>query len=43
MLGNVCAVVSECEGGLQKAEPEGMLVKSVVIPSAAKDVLKALL
>lgn len=43
MLGNVSAVESAVTAGRQQAEPEGMLVKSVVIPSVAKDVLKALL
>lgn len=43
MLGDVSTVESAVDAGRQKAEPEGMLVKSVVIPSIAKDVLKALL
>jgi microcompartment protein CcmL/EutN len=43
MLGDVSAVESAVDAGRQKAEPEGMLVKSVVIPSVANDVLKALL
>jgi microcompartment protein CcmL/EutN len=43
MLGDVSAVQSAIDAGRQKTEPEGMLVKSVVIPSVAKEVLKALL
>ncbi|MDD4569094.1 MAG: BMC domain-containing protein [Tepidanaerobacteraceae bacterium] len=43
MLGDVSTVEAAVEAGRQKAEPEGMLVKSVVIPSISKDVLKALL
>lgn len=43
MLGDVSAVESAVDAGRQKTEPEGMLVKSVVIPSAANEVLKALL
>lgn len=43
MLGNVSAVESAIKAGRKKAEPEGMLVKSVVIPSINNDVLRALL
>ncbi|NLZ53676.1 MAG: BMC domain-containing protein [Thermoanaerobacteraceae bacterium] len=43
MLGNVSAVLAAVDAGRQKAEPEGTLVKSIVIPSVAKDVLKSLL
>lgn len=43
MLGDVSAVESAVEAGRQQIQPEGMLVKSTVIPSVAKDVLKALI
>ncbi|HQA59683.1 MAG TPA: BMC domain-containing protein [Tepidanaerobacteraceae bacterium] len=43
MLGNVSAVKTAVEAGCQKAEPEGTLVKSVVIPNASKDLLISLL
>lgn len=43
MLGDVSAVEAAVEAGNRKAEPEGMLVKSVVIPSIAKDVIHVLL
>jgi microcompartment protein CcmL/EutN len=43
MLGDVSAVESAVEAGRHKVEPEGMLVKSIVIPSVAKDVVKVLL
>lgn len=43
MLGDVSAVEAAVDAGRQKAEPEGMLVKSVIIPSIAKDVMRVLL
>lgn len=43
MLGDVSAVEAAVNAGRQKVQPEGMLVKSVVIPSIAQDVLKVLL
>ncbi|MCG1013010.1 BMC domain-containing protein [Tepidanaerobacter sp. GT38] len=43
MLGSVSAVISAVEAGRQKAEPEGTLVKSIVIPNVSRDVLNYLL
>lgn len=43
MLGDVSSVESAVNAGMQKAEQEGLLVNSVVIPTASKDVLRALL
>lgn len=43
MIGDVSAVDSAVNAGRQQVEPEGMLVNSIIIPSVAKDVLKALL
>lgn len=43
MLGDVSAVESAIQAGTRTAQLEGMLVKSIVIPSVSKDVLKALL
>lgn len=43
MLGDVSAVESGVSAGREEALKEGLLVKSVVIPTIANDVLKALL
>lgn len=43
MIGDVSSVESAVNAGMQKAEQEGLLVNSVVIPTASKDVLRALL
>jgi len=43
MLGDVSAVESGINAGREKALEEGLLVNSVVIPTIADDVLKALL
>jgi microcompartment protein CcmL/EutN len=43
MLGDVSAVESAVQAGVKTAQEEGMLVKSIVIPSVSRDVLKAVL
>ena len=43
MLGDVSAVESAVQAGAKQAQQDGMLAKSVVIPSVSRDVLKALL
>lgn len=43
MLGDVSAIEIAVEKGQRHAKLEGLLVKSVIIPSATKDILRALL
>lgn len=43
MLGDVSSVESAVHAGKQKAEQEGLLVNSIVIPTISKDVLRTLI